>query len=63
DMISNQFVFSKVPLAQGNRVGQLNTRVLVDRQKCNQDKIRTLWANHRKVIRQQAELDFMADIE
>ena len=43
DMISNQFVFSKVPLAQG--------------------KIRTLWANHRKVIRQQAELDFMADIE
>lgn len=63
DMISNQFVFSKVPLAQGNRVGQLNTRVLVDRQKCNQEKIQTLWANHRKVIRQQAELDFMADIE
>ncbi|GGX64414.1 ATP-binding protein [Saccharospirillum salsuginis] len=63
DMISNQFVFSKVPLAGANRIGELNTRVLVDRQKCNQDKIKTLWANHRKVIRQQAELDFMADVE
>ncbi len=63
DMISNQFVFSKVPLAGGKRTGELQTRVLVDRQKCNQDKIKTLWANHRKVIRQQAELDFMADIQ
>ncbi|MHA7879360.1 MAG: ATP-binding protein [Saccharospirillum sp.] len=63
DMISNQFVFSKVPLANGQRIGQLATRVLVDRQQCNQDRIRTLWANHRKVIRQQAELDFLADVE
>lgn len=63
DMISNQFVFSKVPLAKGQRVGQLATRVLVDRQQCNQDRIKTLWANHRKVIRQQAELDFLAEVE
>lgn len=62
DMISNQFVFSKVPLAGGNRIGELQSCVLVDRQRCNQEKIQTLWANHRKVIRQQAELDFMADL-
>ncbi|MDX1475185.1 MAG: SbcC/MukB-like Walker B domain-containing protein, partial [Reinekea sp.] len=59
DMISNQFVFSKVPLLNGQRRGELNTKVLVDRQQCNQDKIQELWANHRKVIRKQAELDFL----
>ncbi|PTY36926.1 hypothetical protein BGP77_06475 [Saccharospirillum sp. MSK14-1] len=63
DMISNQFVFSKVPLAGGHRIGELQSRVLVDRQRCNQDKIKALWANHRKVIRQQAELDFLADVD
>lgn len=59
DMISNQFVFSKVPLALGQKRGELQTRVLVDRQQCNQDKIQELWANHRKIIRKQAELDFL----
>ncbi|MEJ2044965.1 MAG: SbcC/MukB-like Walker B domain-containing protein [Reinekea sp.] len=59
DLISNQFVFSKVPLLNGQKRGELGTRVLVDRQQCNQEKIRDLWANHRKVIRKQAELDFL----
>jgi energy-coupling factor transporter ATP-binding protein EcfA2 len=59
DMISNQFVFSKVPLLNGQKRGELQTKVLVDRQQCNQDKIQELWANHRKVIRKQAELDFL----
>jgi uncharacterized protein YPO0396 len=59
DMISNQFVFSKVPLLNGQKRGELNTKVLVDRQQCNQEKIQELWANHRKVIRKQAELDFL----
>jgi hypothetical protein len=60
DLISNQYVFSKVPLASGKR-GELNTRVLVDRQQCNKDKIQDLWAHHRRVVRQQAELDFMEE--
>lgn len=60
DLISNQYVFSKVPLAGGKR-GELNTRVLVDRQSLNQEKIQELWANHRRVVRQQAELDFMEE--
>jgi energy-coupling factor transporter ATP-binding protein EcfA2 len=59
DMISNQFVFSKVPLINGQKRGELQTRVLVDRQQCNREKIQELWANHRKVIRKQAELDFL----
>ncbi|MCP5326483.1 MAG: hypothetical protein H7A09_09205 [Oceanospirillaceae bacterium] len=63
DLISNQFVFSKVPLAGGqSKRGELNTRVLVDRQACNQEKIQELWAQHRRVVRQQAELDFMEDL-
>lgn len=61
DMISNQFVFAKVPLAAGQKIGELQTRVLVDRQQCNQDKIKELWANHRKAIRHQAALDFMEE--
>lgn len=60
DLISNQYVFSKVPLAGGKR-GELNTRVLVDRQQCNKEKIQELWAHHRRVVRQQAELDFMEE--
>lgn len=59
DMISNQFVFSKVPLSGTKARGELQTRVLVDRQQCNREKIQELWANHRKVIRKQAELDFL----
>ncbi|MFL0802689.1 MAG: hypothetical protein K6L81_03155 [Agarilytica sp.] len=60
DLISNQVVFTKCPTTE--KVGELNTRVLVDRKQCNQDKIRELWARHRKTIRQQAMLDFMEDI-
>jgi len=60
DLISNQFIFSKVPSAQA--VGELNTRVLVDRQVLNRERIAQLWANHRRTIRQQAALDFMEDI-
>ncbi|VUD51725.1 Chromosome partition protein Smc [Thalassocella blandensis] len=57
DLISNQFVFAKLPSAKP--VGELKTCVLVDRKVCNQEKIKALWANHRKTIRQQAALDFM----
>ncbi len=60
DLISNQVIFTKCPTTE--KVGELNTRVLVDRKQCNQDKIRELWARHRKTIRQQAMLDFMEDI-
>ncbi|SDZ78417.1 ATP-binding protein [Microbulbifer marinus] len=61
DLISNQFVFSKCPSAKP--VGQLNTRVYVDRKVCNREKIAELWANHRRTIRQQASLDFMELVE
>ncbi|NIB43725.1 hypothetical protein HBA55_29235 [Pseudomaricurvus alkylphenolicus] len=61
DLISNQFVFSKVPTQ--HPVGELNTRVLVDRQQCDKDKIAELMANHRRTIRQQASLDFLDEVE
>lgn len=61
DLISNQFVFAKIPLTSGQRIGELQTRVLVDRQECNQEKIQELWANHRRTIRHQAALDFMEE--
>ncbi|ACR12607.1 conserved hypothetical protein [Teredinibacter turnerae T7901] len=57
DLISNQFVFSKCPSA--TPIGELNTRVLVDRKTCNQEKIMELWANHRRLVRHQGMLDFM----
>ena len=57
DLISNQVVFSKCPTTE--KVGELETRVLVDRKSCNQEKIQELWANHRKTVRQQTMLDFM----
>lgn len=60
DLISNQFVFSKCPIAKPR--GELNTRMLVDRKICDQEKLKELWANHRKTIRHQAMLDFMEDI-
>ncbi|WP_339673582.1 SbcC/MukB-like Walker B domain-containing protein [Dasania marina] len=60
DLISNQVVFSKCPTTE--KIGELNTRVLVDRKACNQEKIAELWANHRKTIRQQGMLDFMEDL-
>ncbi|OZG75369.1 hypothetical protein BTA51_03035 [Hahella sp. CCB-MM4] len=59
DLISNQFVFSKCPTTQP--VGELKTRVLVDRQKCNQEKIAELWASHRNMVRHQFNLDFMEE--
>ncbi|WP_096085665.1 ATP-binding protein [Agaribacterium haliotis] len=60
DLISHQVVFSKCPSAVA--IGELNTRVLVDRKTCNQDKIKDLWAKHRSTIRNQASLDFMEGI-
>jgi len=57
DLISNQFVFSKCPTTDA--VGELKTRVLVDRKVCHQEKIKELWANHRKMVRHQGMLDFM----
>lgn len=61
DMISNQFVYSKCPTEKP--VGELRTRVLVDRKVCRQEQIARLWANHRKTIRHQAMLDFMEGIQ
>ena len=60
DLISNEFVFAKVPSAPR---GELNTRVLVDRKECNRERIAALWTRHRRTVRQQAELDFMADVD
>ena len=60
DLISNEFVFAKVPSAPR---GQLLTRVLVDRKECNRERIADLWSRHRRTVRQQAELDFMADLD
>jgi hypothetical protein len=59
DLISNEFVFAKVPSAPR---GELHTRVIVDRKQCNQDRIKALWAQHRRTVHQQAELDFMQDV-
>ncbi|PWK53694.1 ATP-binding protein [Pleionea mediterranea] len=60
DLITNEFVYAKCPSSVPR--GELNTRVLVDRKVCNQDKIQALWQNHRNTIYQQAELDFMQSI-
>ena len=62
DLISNQFVFSKVPLPAGRKIGELNSTVIVDRQVCNQERIADLWAQHRKVVHQQGALDFLEDL-
>lgn len=59
DVISNQFVFSKCP--SSTPVGELNTRVLVDRKVLNQDRVKALWASHRRQIQNQGLLDFMED--
>ena len=59
DLISNEFVFAKIPSDKAR--GELNTRVLVDRKKCDREKIQSLWANHRRTVREQAELDFMSE--
>jgi len=60
ELVSNQFVFSKVPSSQP--VGELNTRVLLDRQQLNRERVAELWAQHRRVIRQQGALEFMEDV-
>jgi energy-coupling factor transporter ATP-binding protein EcfA2 len=60
DLISNEFVFAKVPSVQR---GELLTRVLVDRKECNRERIADLWTRHRRTVRQQAELDFMAEVD
>ena len=57
DLISNEFVFAKCPSEK--KRGELLTRVFVDRKQYNQEKIRDLWANHRRMVYQQAELDFL----
>jgi uncharacterized protein YPO0396 len=59
DLISNEFVFAKVPSVPR---GELHTRVVVDRKQCNQDRIKALWAQHRRTVQQQAEMDFMDDL-
>ncbi len=59
DLISNEFVFAKVPSAVR---GQLRTRVLVDRKVCNRERIQELWSQHRRTVYQQAELDFMDEV-
>ncbi len=61
DLISNQFVFSKCPTT--TPVGELNSRVMLDRQVCNPEKIKVLMEQHRVSIRHQASLDFMAEVE
>ncbi len=60
DLISNEFVFAKCPSNQLR--GQLKTQVHVQRNTCNQERITELWANHRRTIQHQAELDFMQDV-
>ena len=60
DLISNEFVFAKVPSVPR---GELQTRVLVDRKQCNQERIKALWAQHRRTVQQQAEMDYMDDLE
>lgn len=59
DLISNEFVFAKVPSAPR---GELHTRVLIDRKQCNQERIQALWAQHRRSVQQQAEIDFLDDV-
>ena len=60
DVISHQTVFTKCPAVK--TIGELKTRVLVDRKRCNQDKIAELWEQSRQNIRDQVTLDFMEGI-
>ena len=61
DLISNEFVFAKCPASSLR--GELKTQVLVDRKVCNQEKIKALWANHKRTVHQQAEIDFLNELE
>jgi hypothetical protein len=60
DVISNQFVFAKVPVAAPR--GELATGVLVDRQALNQERVKALWDSHRESLRTQAEMEFLAEL-
>lgn len=60
DVISNQFVFAKVPVAAPR--GELATGVLVDRQALNQERVKALWESHRESLRTQAEMEFLAEL-
>ncbi|MES2675881.1 MAG: SbcC/MukB-like Walker B domain-containing protein [Pseudomonadota bacterium] len=61
DLISHQFVFSKCPTAEP--VGELKSRVVLDRQVCNPEKIQQLMELHRTTVRYQSSLDFMQEVE
>lgn len=61
DLISNQFVFSKCATAQA--IGELKSRVLVDRQVLNQTAVKALMNEHRATLRHQASLDFLDEVE
>lgn len=60
DLISNQFVFSKCATSQA--IGELKSRVLVDRQVLNQAAIKALMNEHRGALRHQASLDFLEEL-
>ncbi|CAH0990646.1 Chromosome partition protein Smc [Sinobacterium norvegicum] len=60
NILSNQFVFAKCPVA--NLSGELQTQVFVDRQRLNVEKIGELWAHHRRTIVHQASMDFMEEV-
>lgn len=60
DLISNQFVFSKCATAQ--RIGELHSRVLVDRQVLNREAVRDLMDQHRQTLKHQASIDFLDEL-
>lgn len=60
DLISNQFVFSKCATEQA--IGELRSRVLVDRQVLNQAAVKALMNEHRGALRHQASLDFLEEL-
>ncbi|MBB3168068.1 ATP-binding protein [Simiduia aestuariiviva] len=60
DLISNQFVFSKCATAQP--IGELHSRVLVDRQVLNREAVRNLMDQHRQALKHQASIDFLDEL-
>ncbi|UTA49264.1 hypothetical protein L1F30_06920 [Simiduia sp. 21SJ11W-1] len=60
DLISNQFVFSKCATAKP--IGELHSRVLVDRQVLNREAVRELMDVHRQTLRHQASIDFLDEL-
>lgn len=59
DIITHQTVFTKC--ATTDYIGELKSRVLVDSQQLNKDKVGKLWAEHRAEVSHQASLDFMQE--